>query len=84
MSVDSAKRFKSETKHHVMEIVHDDGLYRHLRFTNPKSDLYWFEITTTPGQLAFSGDGESFVFRLAPDMFRCLPLLWRLLRAQDA
>lgn len=70
MSVDGAKRFKSETTHHVMEIVHDDGLHRHLRFINPKSSLYWFEITTTPGQLVFSGDGESFVFRAAPDMFK--------------
>lgn len=64
------RRFRSETKHHAMEIVHDDGLHRHLRFVNPDSSLYWFEITTTPGQLVFSGDGESFVFRAAPDMFK--------------
>lgn len=63
-----AARFKRETASHEMTIVHDDGLYRHLRFTSG-SDLYWYEIITTPGQLTFSGDGDSFVFRLAPDMF---------------
>lgn len=64
-----AARFARETAKHTMTVLHDDGLYRHLRFANPSSSLYWYEITTTPGQLVFSGDGDSFVFRLAPDMF---------------
>ncbi|MFE3326824.1 hypothetical protein [Streptomyces sp. NPDC059176] len=62
-------RFERETAGHQMTVLHDDGLYRHLRFANPKTGLYWYEIATTPGQLTFSGDGDSFVFRLAPDMF---------------
>lgn len=66
----AAKRFAAETAKHQMTVVHDDGLYRHLRFANPSSSLYWFEIATTPGQLVFSGDGDSFVFRLADDMFQ--------------
>lgn len=65
----AAKRFARETRNHEMTVIHDEGFYRHLRFANPDSSLYWYEITTTPGQLVFSGDGESFVFRLAPDMF---------------
>ncbi|MEE4419611.1 hypothetical protein [Streptomyces bugieae] len=64
-----AQRFARETAGHQMTVLHDEGFYRHLRFVNPDSSLYWYEITTTPGQLVFSGDGESFVFRLAPDMF---------------
>lgn len=64
-----AERFARETAKHEMTVLLDQGLYRHLRFANPESSLYWYEITTTPGQLIFSGDGESFVFRLAPDMF---------------
>jgi hypothetical protein len=63
-----AARFARETDGHKMTVVHDDGLYRHLRFVGT-NDLYWYEIVTTPGQLTFSGDGDSFVFRLAPDMF---------------
>jgi hypothetical protein len=65
----AAQRFANETSKHQMTVLHDDGLYRHLRFANPDSSLYWYEISTTPGQLVFSGDGDSFVFRLAPDMF---------------
>ncbi|MFE9738879.1 hypothetical protein [Streptomyces sp. NPDC006477] len=64
-----AARFQRETAGHQMTVVHDDGPYRQLRFVNPKNGLYWYEIVTTPGQLVFSGDGDSFVFRLAPDMF---------------
>lgn len=64
-----AQRFARETAKHQMTVLHDDGYYRHLRFANPESSLYWYEITTSPGQLTFSGDGESFVFRLALDMF---------------
>lgn len=66
---DAAERFKSETADHRMTILHDKGLYRHLRFTGPANELYWYEITTTPRQLVFSGDGDSFVFRLTDDMF---------------
>lgn len=63
-----AARFARETANHKMTVLLDDGLYRHLRFMNG-GDLYWYDISTTPGQLTFSGDGDSFVFRLAPDMF---------------
>lgn len=66
---DIAARFARETANHTMTVLHDDGFYRHLRFANPASSLYWYEITTTPGQLVFSGDGDTFAFRLAPDMF---------------
>lgn len=64
-----AARFARDTANHQMTVLHDDGYYRHLRFANPDSSLYWYEITTTPGQLVFSGDGESYAFRLAQDMF---------------
>ena len=64
-----AGRFKRATARHQMTVVRDEGLYRHLQFVNPTSPLYWFEIVTSPGQLVFSGDGASFVFRLTGDMF---------------
>lgn len=65
---DVASCFVRDAASHQMTALHDDGLYRDLRFTNPDSTLYWYEITTTPGQLVFSGDGaDSFVFRLAAD-----------------
>lgn len=54
---------------HKMTVLHDDGLYRHLRFKSPDHGTYWFELTTVPGALIFRGDGESFVFARTRDMF---------------
>jgi len=54
---------------HEMKILHDDGLYRHVRFMSPDHSSYWFELITTPGTLVFRGDGESFVFARDRDMF---------------
>jgi hypothetical protein len=64
-----AERFARDTATHQMTVLHDDGLYRHLRFRDRQHSFFWFDIVTTPGQLVFSGDGESFVFRRATDMF---------------
>ena len=63
------ERFTRETASHVMTVRHDDGLYRHVRFMNPKSSFYWFELITVPHALIFRGDGESFVFSRIEDMF---------------
>jgi hypothetical protein len=74
-----AERFARETNTHVMEVLHDDGLYRHLRcqgrvwrppLAQPlKTSFFWFEIITVPGSLTFRGDGDSFVFARVTDMF---------------
>ena len=69
----AAERFDDETKHHKLTILHDDGLYRHLRFMSqppgkPPESAYWFELITVPGSLTFRGDGESFVFARERDM----------------
>ncbi|WP_157875716.1 MULTISPECIES: hypothetical protein [unclassified Streptomyces] len=66
----AATRFAADTTKHTMTIVHDDGVYRHLVFRDPRHPYYWFELITTPGQLVFSGDGDSFVFRRLTDMFQ--------------
>jgi hypothetical protein len=67
---ESAARFASDTAAHEMVVLRDDGLYRHLAFREPSHGFYWFELVTTPGQLVFSGDGNSYVFRRAEDMFK--------------
>lgn len=74
-----AERFARETAEHAMTVLHDDGLYRHLRFqrewwqppllNKQRTGMYWFEIITAPGTLIFRGDGESFVFARVEDMF---------------
>jgi hypothetical protein len=64
-----AERFQRETANHEMTVKHDDGLYRHLRFRDPKYGSYWFDLITIPGALIFQGDGETFAFRRIEDMF---------------
>ncbi|MCZ1006384.1 hypothetical protein [Streptomyces lydicus] len=69
---DVAARFRKDTARHQMTILHDDGLYRHLRFTsNPHGyGEYWFDLITWPGRLAMCGDiGEDYVFSRTADMF---------------
>jgi hypothetical protein len=66
---DIATKFKEDTTDHKMTILHDEGLYRHLRFQKQGSSFYWFELITAPGSLSFQGDGDAFVFRRDEDMF---------------
>jgi hypothetical protein len=64
-----AERFARDIDGHTMTVLHDDGLYRHVKFANPKNGAFWFELVTSPGQLAFGGDMDSFVLRRTEDMF---------------
>ncbi|QTD97033.1 hypothetical protein [Streptomyces cyanogenus] len=67
-----AARFTRDTAGHQMTVLHDDGLYRHLRFTNNPRGYgeYWFDLITWPGRLAMCGDlGDDYVFSRMPDMF---------------
>lgn len=67
---DIAKRFARDTANHTMTVLHDDGLYRHLRYTNPEHSWnHWFDLITVPGGLIFQGDGDTFAFRRLEDMF---------------
>jgi len=51
-----------------LTILHEDGLYRHLRFQRPGSSLYWFDLVTWPGALTITGDVEAFTFKRETDM----------------
>lgn len=67
-----AARFARDTAKHQMTVLHDDGLYRHLRFTSRPQGYgeYWFDLITWPGRLAMCGDvGDDYVFSRLPDMF---------------
>ena len=57
------ERFLKDAAAHQMEVLRDDGVNRHLRFKNPESSAYWFEIITWPGTLCIDGDMGTFVFR---------------------
>src|SRR5687768_13622067 len=66
-----AARFARDTAGHEMTVLHDDGLYRHLRFQPLQHGFYWFDLITVPYGLIFRGDGESYVFAIdaTEDMF---------------
>jgi len=61
--------FNSNLGDHQMAILHDEGLYRHLRFKNPELGLYWFELITWPGNLTITGDIGTYTFAREQDMF---------------
>jgi len=60
---------RRRTRGHELTILHDEGLYRHLRFRSPDHSGYWFDLITVPGTLVFQGDGDSYVFSRTEDMF---------------
>lgn len=66
---ETAERFVRDVASHQMTVLHDDGLYRHLRFKDPNHGFYWFDLVTWPGKLAFTGDFDGFVFSRLTDMF---------------
>ena len=67
-----AERFKRDTVGHQMTVLHEDGLYRHLRFSSNSRGYgeYWFDLITWPGCLTVRGDyGDAYTFSRLPDMF---------------
>ena len=63
--------FLDNVKDHTLNIIKDDGLYRHIRCkkANGSSDMF-FDIITWPGNLAYTGDMGSYMFSRVEDMFR--------------
>jgi hypothetical protein len=67
---ESRERFIRDTAKHEMTVLHDDGLYRHLRFQQASgSSFYWFDLVTWPGCLVISGDMGAHHFSRTRDMF---------------
>lgn len=65
----AAEAFPKDVTDHTMTVLLDSGLHRHLRFSNPVSSTYWFELVTWPGHLAIAGDMGTYVFERTVDMF---------------
>ncbi|WP_406004640.1 hypothetical protein [Streptomyces sp. NBC_00987] len=61
--------FLSETAEHQLVVLHDEGLYRHLRIQKPGTRTWSWDITTWPGHLATSGDiADGYMFSRELDM----------------
>lgn len=65
----AAERFAKDTAQHQMTVLHDQGVYRHLRFKRPGCSAYYFDLITYPGGLLYRGDMGDFVFERLQDMF---------------
>ena len=63
------KQFLKDIKYHSIEIVKDNGVHRHISFTNGGSQVYRFDLITWPGHLCITGDMGTYVFRRLNDMF---------------
>lgn len=63
------ERFLKDAKDHAMEVIRDDGIYRHVRFKRPGTMCYHFDLITWPGYLCYTGDMGTYVFSRLRDMF---------------
>lgn len=62
--------FDAETATHQLEVIRDDGVYRHLRFRREdKSSFYYYDLLTWPGYLVICGDAGDYMFSRTRDMF---------------
>jgi hypothetical protein len=64
------EQFLKDAARHVMTVIRDDGVHRHIRFKRPDSGTYWFDLITWPGSLCIDGDCGTYVFRRLEDMFQ--------------
>lgn len=61
--------FLNDVKDHRMNVIRDDGVYRHLRFNRPGTGCMHFDLITWPGYLCYAGDMGTYVFTRLEDMF---------------
>jgi hypothetical protein len=62
------ENFLENIKNHKIEIIQDNGVYRHLQFSKGCFDQR-FDIVTWPGHLCYTGDMGSYLFSRVEDMF---------------
>lgn len=61
--------FLKDVAEHEMQVMMDNGVYRHIRFKRPGTGCYHFDLITYPGYLVYSGDMGCYVFSRLEDMF---------------
>lgn len=63
------KGFREQTENHHLVVLHDDGLYKHLRVQAPGTRMWSWDVTAWPGHLATSGDiADGYMFSREADM----------------
>jgi len=69
MSTDVRKQFLKDVAAFEMTVVRDNGVNRHLRFSEPGNCNNAFDIVTWPWRLCYTGDMGTYVFTRLEDMF---------------
>jgi hypothetical protein len=69
MKHDAYARFLSDIEDHEMTVLLDQGVYRHLRFKEPGTGMYYFDVITWPGNLTIRADMGTYTFNRLDDMF---------------
>lgn len=64
-----AAGFLKDVAGHEMRVRLNDGMYRHIRFQQPRNSNMWFELVTWPGVLTIHGDMGTWTFSRVEDMF---------------
>lgn len=65
----NTESFLNDVKDHKINILLDNGVYRHIHCTKGSCNQH-FDIVTYPGHLVISGDMGTFTFQRLEDMFR--------------
>lgn len=65
----TTETFIKSTEDVEIEVLLDNGIYRHLKFKSPSSSIVDFEICTYPDHLVISGDHGCFTFKEKGDLF---------------
>jgi hypothetical protein len=68
MSV-TEESFLKDVAGHGIEIIKDEDVYRHIRFSRNGSSDMAFELITWPDYLCYCGDMGTYVFKRLHDMF---------------
>lgn len=63
------EQFRKDVSAHRMQVIRDDGPDRHIRFREPGTFIYGFDLITWPGHLCITGDCGTYVFARVEDMF---------------
>lgn len=69
--------FLTEVATHKLEIIRDDDVNRHIRFSRPGTRDCMFDLITWPGHLCVTGDCGTYVFERLHDMFKFFRKDWR-------
>lgn len=66
----ASNRFLLDTSNHRLNVIRDNGVYRHLRMQEPGTSFYYYDIITWPGYLTVTGDMGTWTFSRVYDMFK--------------